>query len=154
GAHTYADDGQYTVGVSINDVGGSTASANSTATVAHTAVYLTVNGNSTTPIGAAQAGNVSLTVTGLDSDDTGTVTFTDANSNILPVNVDGTQTNYMADLTTLADGQITSTLSVKTDPGGSSLAPIAGNTVTLDTDKAMSPALSFIGPVIDAAADK
>jgi hypothetical protein len=34
GAHTYADEGQYKVGVTINDVGGGTASATSTATVA------------------------------------------------------------------------------------------------------------------------
>ena len=34
GAHTYADEGQYTIGVTVNDVGGSTASATSTATVA------------------------------------------------------------------------------------------------------------------------
>jgi hypothetical protein len=60
----------------------------------------------------------------------------------------------LADLTTLADGPITSSLSVTTDSGGSSLAPVAGNAVTLDTDKGVTPVLSFIGPVIDTAADK
>ena len=34
GAHTYKDEGKYSVGVSIKDVGGSTASAKSTATIA------------------------------------------------------------------------------------------------------------------------
>jgi len=154
GSHNYADDGRYTISVAITDIGGSTTSASSTATVAHTAVYLTVNGNSTTPIGAAHAGKVSFAVTGLDSDDTGTVTFTDVNHKTVLVNVNDTQTNYLADLTTLADGQITSSLSVTTDPGGSSLAPVAGNAVTLDTDKGVTPVLSFIGPVVDAAADK
>ena len=78
--------------MAIADVGGSTTSATSTATVAHTAVYLTVNGNLTTPIGAAHAGKVSFTVTGLDSDDTATVTFTDANNKTVQVNVNGAQT--------------------------------------------------------------
>jgi hypothetical protein len=34
GTHTYADEGQFNIGVTINDIGGSTASATSTATVA------------------------------------------------------------------------------------------------------------------------
>jgi uncharacterized repeat protein (TIGR03803 family) len=42
-AHTYADEGEYTVGVSINDAGGSTASATSKATVADIAL---ANGSS------------------------------------------------------------------------------------------------------------
>ena len=43
GAHTYADEGEYTVGVSINDAGGSTASATSKATIADIAI---ANGSS------------------------------------------------------------------------------------------------------------
>src|SRR5262249_17165169 len=76
------------------------------------ALKLTINDNSATPIGAAGAGSVAFTVAGLDSEDTGTVTFTDANGKTVQVSINGTQTSYSADLTSLADGTITSSLSV------------------------------------------
>jgi hypothetical protein len=68
------------------------------------ALKLTVNGNSATPIGAAGAGMVAFTVAGLDPEDTGTVTFTDASNKTVQVNVSGGQTSYHTDLSTLADG--------------------------------------------------
>jgi hypothetical protein len=105
-------------------------------------------------IGSAAAPAVPFTIAGLDLEDTGTVTFTDANNKTVQVNVNGGQTSYTANLSTLADGRITSSLQVTTDPVENTFTPVAGNAVTLDTDKGVTPVLSFIGPVVDAAADK
>ena len=97
-----------------------------------TALHLTVNGNSTTPIGSTGAGTVAFTIAGLDPEDTGTVTFTDASSKTVVVNINGTQTSYSANLTSLTDGTVTSSLKVATDAAGNSFTPVAGNVVTLD----------------------
>jgi large repetitive protein len=115
------------------------------------ALSLTV-GN--TDIGLKAASAAPFTIAGLDAEDTGTVTFTDANNQSVAVSVNGGQTSYTADLTSLADGPISSSLQVNTDPAGNSFGSVAGNSVTLDTDKNVSPVVSFIGPIIDAAADK
>jgi hypothetical protein len=74
---------------------------------------------------------VAFTVAGLDSEDTGTVTFTDANGKTIKVNVNGTQTNYTANFTSLADGAIKSSLSVTPDAAGNIFTPVLGNGVTL-----------------------
>ena len=104
------------------------------------ALKLTVNNSD---IGASAASAVPFTIAGLDAEDTGVVTFTDANSKTVQVNVAGGQTNYTANLSTLADGSITSSLQVKTDPAGNSFTPVAGNAVTLDQDKvAETPSLT------------
>ena len=87
-----------------------------------------------TNIGSAAASAVPFTVAGLDLEDIGTVTFTDSNGKTITVNVSGAQTSYTAALTTLADGQITSQLSVNKDSAGNTFTPVAGNTVTLDQD--------------------
>ena len=84
GDHTYADEGKYNVGVIINDVGGITASATSTATVAD--ALLTATG---------------VNITGTEGSSTGTTTvatFTDANPNALAS--DFTATIYWGDGTT------------------------------------------------------
>jgi uncharacterized repeat protein (TIGR03803 family) len=73
-----------------------------------------------TAINAATAPAVAFTISGLDPEDTGTVTFTDVNGSSVVKNVTGLQTSYSADLSTLADGTITSSLAVKTDPSGNS----------------------------------
>jgi hypothetical protein len=98
------------------------------------ALSLTVNKNSTTPIGAGIAGSVPFTIAGLDSEDTGTVTFTDVNNKTVPVPVSAGTANYTANLTSLADGTITSSLTVNADPSGNSFMPVSGNPVTLDQD--------------------
>ena len=67
GAHTYAEEGKYTVGVTVNDVGGSTTSATSNANIADAA--LTASGT-----------NVSGTE-GATTDTVTVATFTDANPN-------------------------------------------------------------------------
>jgi hypothetical protein len=104
-------------------------------------------------IGAAAASAVPFSIAGLDPEDTGTVTFTDTNGNTVKVNVDGAQTSYFANLTTLADGHITSSLAVNTDAAGNSFTAVPGTAVTLDTDKGVSPVLAFVSSVVDAAAD-
>jgi hypothetical protein len=103
------------------------------------ALKLTV---SNTDIGAGAASAVPFTITGLDSEDTGTVTFSDG-TNQVTVNVNGQQTNYTANLTSLADGTITSTLFVNTDSAGNSFTPVAGNSVTLDQDSGEQAALKL-----------
>jgi hypothetical protein len=91
------------------------------------ALKLTV-GN--TNIGSSTASAVPFTIAGLDPEDSGTVTFTDVNNKTVPVNVTASQTSYTANLTSLADGTITTSLAVNTDPAGNSFTPVAGNTVT------------------------
>jgi hypothetical protein len=84
-----------------------------------------------TAINAATASAVAFTIGGLDSEDTGTVTFTDVNNHTVTVQVSGSQTSYSANLTALADGTITSSLAVNTDPAGNTFTPVLGNSVTL-----------------------
>jgi hypothetical protein len=70
---------------------------------------------------------VPFTIAGLEFEDTGTVTFRDGSHAPVIVNVSGAQTNYTADLTSLADlGAITSELIVATNPAGNSFQPVAG----------------------------
>jgi hypothetical protein len=83
-----------------------------------------------TPIGAAAARAVNFAIGGLDARDTGTVTFSDGTDHVT-VNVDGTHTNYTANLTSLADGTITSSLALATDAAGNSFTPVAGTSTTL-----------------------
>jgi hypothetical protein len=67
GAHTYADEGQCQIGVTVNDIGGSTGSATSTASIADAALSATgasINGTEGTAISGATV-----------------ATFTDANPN-------------------------------------------------------------------------
>ena len=105
------------------------------------ALALTVEGGSSTPIGAAGASSVPFTIAGLLSDDTGLVTFRDGSGHRVEVAVDGSQTTYTADLSTLSDGTIASSLQVATDAAGNSFAAVAGNAVTLEQDLAEQAAL-------------
>ena len=132
-------DGTVTASLSASDAAGNTFTANSSNTATldqdsgeQAALSLTV-GN--TDIGVAAAAAVAFTIAGLDAEDTGSATFTDANNKTVTVNVSGGQTSYTANLTTLADGTITSSLAVNTDTAGNSFTPVAGTTVTLDQDK-------------------
>jgi hypothetical protein len=84
---------------------------------------LTIGNTDITAAGAAAA---PFTIAGLDPEDTGTVTFTDANGITVQVTVNGGQTSYTTNLTTLAIGPIWSSLAVNIDPAGNSVTPIAG----------------------------
>jgi hypothetical protein len=72
-----------------------------------------------------------------------TVTFTNGNGKTVQVSVNGGQTSYSANLTTLADGTITSSLAVNTDSAGNLFTPVAGTTVTLDRDAGEQAALKL-----------
>jgi uncharacterized repeat protein (TIGR03803 family) len=96
-----------------------------------------------TDIGAAAASAVPFMIAGLDTEDTGTVTFTDRNGKTVQISVNGGETSYSANLTTLADGTITSSLAVNTDSAGNWFTPVAGTTVTLDRDVGEQAALKL-----------
>ena len=60
-------------------------------------------------VNAIKSATVTFAVSGLDHGDTGSVTFTDASKQHVVVSVDGNGT-YSANLSTLTDGQISSSL--------------------------------------------
>ena len=95
-----------------------------------------------TDVGASAAKTVPFTIAGLESDDTGAVTFTDGHTTVV-VPVTGGTTSYTANLHTLTDGTITSSLQVTTDPAGNSFTPVAGTSITLDQDTGEQAALSL-----------
>ena len=117
-------------GCTITDVDGNAASATGNAVALDTdagqVATLVVDDTANHNINATESTAVSFTVGGLDDAGTGTVTFTDAASNTVTVTVNGSGT-YSADLHTLTDGQITSSLSF-TDTAGNP-ASATGNAV-------------------------
>src|SRR6516225_3753901 len=142
-------DGTITSSLAVSDTAGNQFSASGNAVPLehklgeHPSVL--VNGGSTTPIGAAGAGQVAFTIAGLDPEDTGTVTFTDANGKTVQVHVTGGQTSYTASLSSLADGSISSSLAVSNDTAGNTFQPVAGNAVTLDQDIGEQLTVNFSG---------
>jgi hypothetical protein len=101
------------------------------------ALKLTVNNNSTTPIGATNAGSVPFTIAGLDPEDTGSVTFSDGTAahDVVVNIVNGAPTATSVSLSGMNDGTIKSSLAVNTDPAGNKFTAVSGNPVTLDQDK-------------------
>src|SRR4029077_4572128 len=93
---------------------------------------LAVDDTSDHVINGTESHTVAFTVGGLDDAGSGSVTFTDAANQTVVVSVSG-DGSYSADLSSLPDGQITSSLSF-TDAVGNS-AGASGNAVSLDTDK-------------------
>ena len=83
--------------------------------------------------------SVSFSVSGISGGSTGAVTFTDSGDHHVVVAIQGNGT-YSADLSSLTDGAITSSLSA-TNPSGSTTSA-TGNTVTLDTDRGLTPDVS------------
>ena len=104
---------------------------------------LSVDDTSDHVINATESTAVAFSVSGIGSGETGTVTFADAFDHRVVVNVDGDGT-YSANLSSLTDGTITSSL-VATGQAGNG-ATATGNAVSLDTDSALTPSLS-----VDAA---
>ncbi len=111
---------------------------------------VTVDGGSTTPIGASGASAVAFAVGGLASDDSGTLTFSDGHSSVVVTITDGQAVDgsgnpfSSVDLHTLADDtSITASLAV-TDTAGNSFTA-SGNAVTLDQDLSESPSVVVDG---------
>jgi hypothetical protein len=86
---------------------------------------------STTAISASTALAVPFTIAGLQSEDTGVATFTDVNGNTVTVALNGSQTGYLANLSSLADGTIKSSLVVNVDTAGNAFTAVPGTSVTL-----------------------
>ena len=92
---------------------------------------VTVNGGASVKIGAAGAGQVAFTISGLESDDSGTLTFSDQAGHAVVVAIANGQAVdsqghplSTVNLSSLRDGTITSLLAVS-DPGVISSAPAA-----------------------------
>ena len=85
--------------------------------------------NPTLSVNAADPTNVKFTVSGLESDYSGTVTFTDATgkSDVVPIGSNG---NYSANLSNLANGSLTYLMTVS-DP--------AGNMINVDPSVTLGP---------------
>src|SRR6516225_5210021 len=111
-----------------------------------------VNGGSTTPIGAAGAGQVAFTISGLASDDSGTLTFSDGNPvhNVVVQIVNGTvvpglhNTATTVDLSGLAD-DVTITSSLAVSDAAANQFSASGNGVTLDRDTGEHPSVLVNG---------
>jgi Right handed beta helix region len=118
-----------------------TASGNPVLLDTHIAMNsaLVVNDTADHVINATESTAVAFTVSGLARGETGALTFADASNHEVVVDVGGNGT-YSANLSTLTDGTITSSLAA-TDPNGVD-ASAAGNAVQLDTDSALKPSLS------------
>jgi hypothetical protein len=98
-----------------------------------TARKLTVNGGML--IGAATAGATPFTVQGIESDDNGTVSFSDGTHTPVVVNiVNGVLSATTANLGGLNDGTIKATLHLNNDAAGNSFTDLV-TTATLDQDK-------------------
>jgi hypothetical protein len=106
-----------------------------------------------TDIGAAAASNVAFSVAGLEPDDTGAVTFTDSANDTVTVNVAGGQTGYTANLSALDDGPIGSSLQVAADPAGNTFTPVAGNAVTLATERPTASATESVSGLTSQTSD-
>ena len=137
-------DGTVTAALAATDTAGNSFSAagSNSATLdqdTNETPSVVVDGGSTTPIGAAGASAVALAVSGIDSDDSGTLTFSDGSDSVAVTITDGAvvagtdNTLTTVNLSSLADDtSITSSLAL-TDTAGNSFSA-SGNAVTLDQD--------------------
>ncbi|MGY0200335.1 Ig-like domain-containing protein [Leptothrix sp. BB-3] len=125
--HLPTGDGQHTVVVIDTDTAGNQASSSITFTLDTSAdkdAPLNISGLDTL-VNNVEKNAVTYTVNGLDSDAALTVTFTDSSNNSV------TGDNGLVNLSTLADGDITVTLSV-VDQAGNEFSP-PPTTIVLDT---------------------
>ena len=140
------------IGATIQDGGGNNASLSLTGLTQsgpqidtdaneQTALSLAVNGGH--PIGIAIAGAVPFTVGGLESDDSGTVSFSDGRLAAVVVNIaNGVPAASTVNLTGLTDGTITATLHLNNDAAGNSFTNVVTNS-TLDQDTGEQAALAL-----------
>ncbi|MFI0845977.1 Ig-like domain-containing protein [Mesorhizobium sp. IMUNJ 23232] len=146
-------DGNITVTISVTDTAGNTANGAPSATVLDTTadgtgdLAVSVSDNL---VGAAEKTSVAYTVAGLDPDATATVTFTSSGGGT-PVVLTGVTGSGSADLTGLADGNVTVTISA-TDTAGNTATGAPGATV-LDTtaDQGNDLAVSVSDNLVGAA---
>src|SRR5580704_7582828 len=135
-----ADDTSITSSLALTDTAGNsfTASGNAVTLDQDTTEQpsVAVDNGSTTPIGAAGASAVAFTVSGIESDDSGTLTFSDGSHSVAVTITDGAvvtgtdNTLTTVNLSSLADDtSITSSLAL-TDTAGNSCTA-SGNAVTL-----------------------
>jgi hypothetical protein len=98
------------------------------------ALRLTVNGG--LPIGAAVAQAVPFTVSGIEPDDSGTVSFSDGSHAPVVVAIVNGQVPATVDLSGLNGGAITATLHLIPDPSGNIFTDVIANATlaTLDQD--------------------
>jgi probable HAF family extracellular repeat protein len=128
-------DGPITSTLSVSGPAGTvwTAAGNPVTLVATPA--LAVNGGE--PIGKTAAAATPFTVTGIDRDDSGTVSFSNGiNPPVVVDVVDGQATAATVDLSGLNDGAVTATLHLDTDPAGNTFQDVVAST-TLDTTPPM-----------------
>jgi hypothetical protein len=132
-------DGTITAAMVVTDVAGNTfkAVSSNTATLdqdlgEQAALKLTVSPSSN-PINAATAIKVPFTVSGLESDDSGTITFSDGNpaDNVVVQIVNEVLQATSVNLSGMLDGTITSTLALNNDTAANTFALVSGNNVTL-----------------------
>ena len=114
----------------------SSTHADTAAQVGSSLPQLTVNDTVDHIVNSSEATAVQYTVSGLDS--SGTVTFKDASNHEVTASISGNGV-YTADLSSLTDGKITS--SVTTGDAGHTNS-VSGNTISLETDKDLNPSLS------------
>ena len=100
---------------------------------------LAINDPANQLVNAAEVNNVPFTVSGLALNETATVIFTDVDNNQVSVNVNADE-SYSANLSTLDDGTITSSL-VEIGQGDLT-TPVAGTSITLDTDRGLTPTMT------------
>ena len=143
------NDGTITATLSVTDSAGNGETVtNSSVTLdedtgEQAALKLTVT---STDVGTAGETTVPFTISGLDPEDSGTVTFTSSNGKTnVSVNVTGGQTSYTADISSLADGKITSSLQLNPDSAGNTFSSVAGTTITLDTVQPSLTAPTVVG---------
>src|SRR5262249_52884751 len=146
-------DGTYTVKADVTNAAGIEANASQPITVdqdvdEHPSVL--VNVGSKTPIGAAGAGQVAFTISGLEADDSGTLFFSDqAGHPVVVTIVNGQAVDSQGhpistvNLSSLSDGTITSLLAVSDTAGNQFSA--SGNAVPLEQKLGEHPSVLVNG---------
>ena len=138
-------DGSHTIVASETDSFGNTGTASLTFTLDRDAAESPTVAFADTNIGKAKAAAEGLTVSGLEGDENGTVTFSDGANSVQVAIANGAAASPTVDLTTLTDGPITASLSVS-DAAGNSFTAGAG--ATLDRDAAESATVAFADATI------
>jgi fibronectin-binding autotransporter adhesin len=125
-------DGSYSLIATATDPAGVTGSASAVFNITvdvdageQNALGVTLNGGN--PIAGAIAAAVPFTVTGIECDDNGTVTFSDGVNTPVVVAITNGQVAPTANLSGLDDGPITVTLHLDTDSAGNSFTDVVDN---------------------------